>query len=106
MCCNIICDAEVRREKNVADSVLKLCLFTEFLLCSDLAKGTICECPTWFLVTGQFTVSSNWQIVPQGRQVWKRQGEKMSEEQRIPCRCRLKADKITALMEVEPASPV
>lgn len=31
ICCNISYDTETRREENIADSLLKLCLFTEFL---------------------------------------------------------------------------
>lgn len=53
MRCNRTCDTDARREKSVAGCVLKLCIFAGFLLCSDMAKGMICECPTCFLVTGQ-----------------------------------------------------
>lgn len=78
LCGNRTCDTDARREKSIADGVLKLCLFTRFLLCSDVAKGTIRECPT-----------RNWpilrQVVPQGRKVWKRQGEGVNKEQRIAC---------------------
>lgn len=76
---NISCDTEIRREKNIADGVLKPCLCTEFLCVWTGKKNNV-----WMphLVSSSWLIL--WEIVPQWRQVWKRQGEKVNKEQRLP----------------------